>query len=343
MLFEKSSETIYFFLSSNAELDLFDLLGLFPQTKLDGIITYILCGYNGTNPRATQTIYGCLFFPFSQGNFTLTFYCHMVVVAVGLEWTLGFFPTMTLAWMAWLQSCGVNTAGSSAADVAQARALRVKHWSAIVAWASQGLALMCFRPEVDKLLLALGKLKEQGKVAHVVLFTSMSNLFGWVDVVKAVLDRYAPDIIDRVVAREEIHMHMHRHRPGKGHLAPPATKPTAAILWHLGVPVTTPVFVLESKEDSVACSTEFAKVIHVRLSHGPRMDHVAEDLQDALNSLQRETGSPFTAAKGLAVMIEDAKAKLDTEIMRCVSPPLDFMDRPDNGQEMATALAAALL
>jgi hypothetical protein len=159
----------------------------------------------------------------------------------------------------------------------------------------------------------------------------MSNLFGWVDVVKAVLDSYAPDIIDRVVAREEVHMHM----PGKGHLAPPATKPTAAILWHLGVPVTTPVFVLESKEDSVACSTEFAKVIHVRLSHGPRMDHVAEDLQDALNSLQRVTGSPF--------MIEDAKAKLDTEIIRCVSPPLDFMDRPDNGQEMATALAAALL
>jgi hypothetical protein len=254
-------------------------------------------------------------------------------VALGLDKTLGFFPVMRLAWMAWLQSRGVNVARATDADAARAKALHGEHRRVIAAWASDGLRRWCFMPDVDKLMHGLADLKKRGIVTHVVLFVATSHLYGWLDIVKTVLDGVAPGVIDRVVAREDVHewwkLQVSRGAGGAGGGGAAVTaRPTGAILWRLRLPATTHVYVLDAKPDTVTCCTEFAKVISLRLSLGPRMGTEAQDLEEAVNALRRHTGDKPSGNHELGAMKEHAKQDVDDEIVRCVSPPLDFMERP---------------
>jgi hypothetical protein len=253
-----------------------------------------------------------------------------VVVALGLDKTLGFFPVMRLAWMAWLQSCGVNVARATDADAARAKALCGEHRRLIATWASDGLRRWCFMPDVDKLMQGLSDLKTRRRVTHVVLFVATSHLYGWLEIVKTVLDGFAPGVIDRVVAREDVcgWWKLQVTRGAGSGAAPAMARPTAAIMWRLGLPATTNVYVLDSKPDTVMCCTKFVKVINLRLSLGPRCGTEVEDLQEAVNALRRATGGKPCHGHELDAMKEHAKADMDDEVVRCVSPPLDFMERP---------------
>ena len=118
----------------------------------------------------------------------------MALVGLGVDETLGFFATAQCAWIAWLQSCKVvDTDEATQECMAAFKAARDAHAPAIVEWACLFMREHCFRGDILELLNGLRDLKHRGCVAKVALFSSKANVFGWVDLVHAVLSKGGHD------------------------------------------------------------------------------------------------------------------------------------------------------
>lgn len=244
----------------------------------------------------------------------------MALVALGVDETLGFFATAQCAWIAWLQSCKVDTDKATQESMAAFKAARDAHAPAILEWACLFLREHCFRGDILELLNGLRDLKHRQCVAKVTLFSFKANVFGWVDLVHAVLNRLAPGVIDAAVAKEDMMAYARSHR------LPLDVRHTGAITRRFGLPAETSMVVFDSKPETISISCRTTTVFQrVAPCFGPDDDHgdsLSKDFLHGLHGLQACTRMVPTAIdRRLHVYKHELFVRYAAEVVRCVSPP----------------------